>query len=176
MLREVCARIETENAPYTVSSGVSRPVEELGSFRHAYDEAKQSFEIGRALAGDRSSTVTHYDDLGLLRFAQVSETSIGIRSYCIDMLGPLLEHDRHSPAGLLETLRVFLESNQNHAKAARALGIHYNSLRYRLKRIRQLIGDIFKEPQRRLAVEVALHLYALIESDTRPAEHKAMSS
>ena len=176
MLWEVCARIEAENSPYTVSSGISRPVEEIERFRQAYEEAKQSFEIGRALAGDRSSTVTHYDELGLLRFAQVSETSAGIRNYCMDMLGPLLEHDLHSPARLLETLRVFLDSNQNHAEAARVLGIHYNSLRYRLKRIRQLVGDIFEEPQKRLAIEVALHLYPLLESVPSPAKTPAVSS
>jgi len=167
ILRKVCGRVETENSPYTVSSGISRAAKELGSFRPAYEEAKQSFEIGRALAGEKSSTVTHYEDLGLLRFAQVSETSVGIHNYCMDMLGPLLEHDRRSRARLLETLRVFLEANQNHAEAARVLGIHYNSLRYRLKRIRQLIGDIFEEPQRRLAVEVALHLFPLLESGSR---------
>ena len=169
MLREVCGRIETENPPYTVSAGISRGVDSVDRFRHGYEEAKQSFEIGRALAGDQTSSVTHYDELGLLRFAQVSETSFGIRNYCMDMLGPLLEHDEHSPACLLQTLRVFLDSNQNHAEAARALGIHYNSLRYRLKRIRELIGDIFEEPQKRLAIEVALHLYPLLErasSDT----------
>ena len=175
MLREVCARIETENTPYTVSSGISRPVEEIERFRQAYEEAKQSFEIGRALAGDKSSTVTHYDELGLLRFAQVSETSVGIRNYCVDMLGPLLEHDLHSPARLLETLRVFLDSNQTHAEAARVLGIHYNSLRYRLKRIRQLIGDIFEEPQKRLAIEVALYLYPLLESGPSSTELRDVS-
>jgi purine catabolism regulator len=170
MLREVCGRIESENPPYTVSAGISRRMENVYRFRHGYEEARQSFEIGRALAGEQTSGVTHYDELGLLRFAQVSETSIGIRNYCIDMLGPLLEHDEHSPACLLQTLKVFLDSNQNHAEAARALGIHYNSLRYRLKRIRELIGDIFAEPQKRLAIEVALHLYPLLEtavSDTR---------
>jgi len=164
MLGEVCGRIESENSPYTVSAGISRRMESVYRFRHGYEEAKQSFEIGRALAGDKTSSVTHYDELGLLRFAQVSETSIGIRSYCLDMLGPLLEHDEHSPACLLQTLRVFLDSNQNHAEAARVLGIHYNSLRYRLKRIRELIGNIFEEPQKRLAIEVALHLYPLLET------------
>ncbi|MFC2078742.1 PucR family transcriptional regulator [Candidatus Bipolaricaulota bacterium] len=170
MLRAVCARIEAENAPYTVSSGISRPANTVGEFRQVYEEARQSLEIGRALAGNKTSAVTHYDDLGLLRFAQVSETSVGIRSYCLDMLGPLLDHDRSSTAPLLDTLRVFLECNQNHAEAARVLGIHYNSLRYRLKRIRQLIGDIFKEPQKRLAIEVALHLHPLLDQDPLPTE------
>jgi len=175
MLREVCERIETENAPYTVSSGISRQVDAIGEFRQAYEEARQSFEIGRALAGGKNSAVTHYDDLGLLRFAQVSETYVGIRNYCIDMLGPLLEHDRNSTARLLDTLRVFLECNQNHAEAARVLGIHYNSLRYRLKRVRQLIGNIFEEPQKRLAIEVALHLHPLLD-EALPSEESSTTA
>ncbi|MEW5825550.1 MAG: PucR family transcriptional regulator ligand-binding domain-containing protein [Candidatus Bipolaricaulota bacterium] len=169
MLREVCDRIEKENAPYTVSAGISRRVESLDRFPHGYEEAKQSFEIGRALAGEKASTVTLFDELGLLRFAKVSETTIGIRNYCMDMLGPLLEHDARSPASLVRTLRVFLDANQSHVEAARMLGIHYNTLRYRLRGIRALVGDIFAEPQRRLAVEVALHLYPLLESAVRDA-------
>ncbi len=80
-----------------------------------------------------------------------------------------------SAARAQETLRVFLDSNQKHAEAARVLGIHYNSLRYRLKRIRQLVGDIFEEPQRRLAIEVALYLYPLLEgassAESRDVSH-----
>jgi PucR family transcriptional regulator, purine catabolism regulatory protein len=175
-LREVCERIEMENAPYTVSSGISRPVDSLGEFRQAYEEARQSLEIGRALSGEKNSSVTHYDDLGLLRFAQVSESSVGIRNYCMDMLGPLLEHDRRSTAPLLDTLRIFLECNQNHAEAARVLGIHYNTLRYRLKRIQELVGSIFKEPAKRLAIEVALHLHPLLDGGSPPEDSSAAAS
>lgn len=164
MLHKVCERVERENAPYTVSSGVSRCVDSIGQFRQAYEEARQSFEIGRALGGGKCSMVTHYNDLGLLRFAHVSETSVGLHNYCNDMLGPLLEHDRTSSASLIETLRVFLECNQNHVRAAKALGIHYNSLRYRLEQIRKLSGDIFEEPNKRLAIEVALQLHPLLNS------------
>ena len=110
----------------------------------------------------------------VLEYADVI-VPVGIRNYCMDMLGPLLEHDRNSTAPLLDTLRVFLERNQNHAEAARVLGIHYNSLRYRLKRIRQLVGDIFEEPQRRLAIEVALHLYPLLEGAPSSAEPRDVS-
>jgi PucR family transcriptional regulator, purine catabolism regulatory protein len=175
-LREVCDRIELENAPYTVSSGISRPVDSLAEFRQAYEEARQSLEIGHALSGSKNSSVTHYDDLGLLRFAQVSESSAGIRNYCMDMLGPLLEHDRSSTAPLLDTLRVFLECNQNHAEAARVLGIHYNSLRYRLKRIQELVGNIFKEPTKRLAIEVALHLHPLLDGGSSSEDSSVVLS
>ena len=47
------------------------------------------------------------------------------------------------------------------SQAAAKLGIHYNTLRYRLNKVRELLGEGWEEPQRRLALELALHLAAL---------------
>jgi purine catabolism regulator len=175
-LRGVCARIGSENAPYTVSIGVSRMAEAFDGFRQAYEDARHSFEIGRALGAGTGSHVAHFDDLGLFRFVPTSESTATLRAFCEDMLGPLLAHDRGSSSRLVETLRVFLAQNQNHAEAARALGVHYNTLRYRLARIREIVGDLFSDPQRRLTVEVALHLYSLLARADREPRPESESS
>jgi purine catabolism regulator len=166
-LRRLCARIQSENAPYTVSMGVSRVADSLDGFRQAYGDARHSLEIGRALAGGKGSHVAHFDDLGLFRFVPTVESAATLRAFCEDILGPFLEHDRRRSADLVETLRVFLAKNQNHAQTSRALGIHYNTLRYRLAKIREIAGDALSDPQRRLTLEVALHLYPLLAGGDR---------
>jgi purine catabolism regulator len=166
-LRGMCARIASENAPYTVSIGVSRVADSLDGFRQAYDDARHSLEIGRALAGGTGSHVERFEDLGLFRFVPSVESASTLRAFCEDVLRPLLDHDRRSSAALIETLRVFLARNQNHAETAKALGVHYNTLRYRLAKIREIAGDVLSDPQRRLTLEVALHLYPLVA----PGEH-----
>jgi purine catabolism regulator len=169
-LRRLCARIESENAPHTVSMGVSRVADSLDGFRQAYGDARHSLEIGRALAGGAGSHVAHFDDLGLFRFVPTVESAATLRAFCEDILGPFLEHDRRRSADLVETLRVFLAKNQNHAQTSRALGIHYNTLRYRLAKIREIGGDALSDPQRRLTLEVALHLYPLLVGSDRGTE------
>jgi purine catabolism regulator len=175
-LRGVCARIGSENAPHTVSIGVSRLAETFDGFRQAYEDARHSFEMGRVLGAGNGSHVAHFDDLGLFRFVPTSESAATLRAFCEDMLGPLLAHDRGTSGRLVETLRVFLAQNQNHAEAARVLGVHYNTLRYRLARIKDIVGDLFSDPQRRLTMEVALHLYSLLARDSQAPRPESESS
>lgn len=163
-LRRLCARIASENKPYSVSIGVSRVAETLDGFRQAYGDARHSLEVGRALSGGEGCHVQHFEDLGLYRFVPAVESAGTLRAFCEDALRPLLERDRRGSASLVETLRVFLAKNQNHAETARALGVHYNTLRYRLARIRDIVGDALSDPQRRLTLEVALQLYPLVAS------------
>lgn len=55
-------------------------------------------------------------------------------------LGPLIEHDRSQGAALLPTLMRFLENDGNWKAAASDLGIHRQTLVYRLKLVEQLTG------------------------------------
>jgi purine catabolism regulator len=162
-LGKVCERIQTENSPYTVSMGISSPTASLDSFRPAYECARQSLEIGAALDDASSASVTHYEDLGLFRVISLAQSSTSLRRFCHDMLGPLLEYDREHDSELVKTLRVFLEHNQNLARTAKALFIHYNTLRYRLERIREMLGEPLEQPQQRLSIEVALQLLPQLE-------------
>ncbi|CAD5109977.1 PucR family transcriptional regulator [Zestomonas carbonaria] len=55
-------------------------------------------------------------------------------------LGPLIEHDRTQGASLLATLLAFLENDGNWKATAFDLGIHRQTLVYRLKLVEQLTG------------------------------------
>jgi len=161
-LRKVCERIGAENDPYTVSMGISSLVSDLARFRQAYECAEQSIEIGRAFQERSSSLVTHYEDLGLFRVVSLAESPASLERFCQDAIGPLLSYDHENGTELVKTLRVFLEKNQNSAKASKALFIHYNTLRYRLDRIKEILGAVLDNPQQRLTIEIALQFYPLV--------------
>jgi purine catabolism regulator len=162
-LSKVGERIRAENAPYAVSMGISPIVTSLDKFRLAYECARQSREIGAALENSLSQRVTHYEDLGFFRVISLDETAASLHDFCQDMLGPLLAYDREHESELTKTLRVFLENNQNAAKTAKELIIHYNTMRYRLDRIREILGDCLDHHQQRLSLEIALQLLPQIE-------------
>ena len=161
-LQTVCDRIRAENAPYTVSMGVSPGVFDLDDFRSAYECARQSLQIGSAQEAGGTGRVTHYEDLGLFRVVSVAENPAGVERFCLDAIGPLLAYDRENDANLAVTLRSFLEHNQNSAKTAKLLFVHYNTLRYRIDRAKEILGDFSENPQQRLEIELALQLYPLI--------------
>lgn len=162
-LEQICERVAAENAPYTVSMGISSASNNLEDFRAGYDAARQCLQIGRIFQGQRPA-ITHYTDLGIFRIVSHAESPASIERFTHDTIGAVLAYDKQNGTELTETLRVFLEQNQNLAQAAKALNIHYNTLRYRLDRIRELLGDALDHPHQRLTIEVALHLQSLISN------------
>ena len=89
--------------------------------------------------------MTHYEDLGLFRIVSMAESPTSLERFCLDAIGPLLAYDRENDTDLAPTLRTYLEQNQNSARTAKLLYIHYNTLRYRLDRP-DILGDFLENP------------------------------
>lgn len=68
----------------------------------------------------------------------------------------LLEYDRRRGSDYHRTLDTWLDSFGDNARAARALGIHPNTVRYRLQRVVELSGIRLDDPEERLIA--MLHL------------------
>jgi PucR family transcriptional regulator, purine catabolism regulatory protein len=82
-------------------------------------------------------------------------------AYYVGLLEPLRRYDREHNGDLVRTLAAYLEWGGNAMRAAESLFLHRNSLRYRLVRIRALLGMDPDDPDARLSLGVAL----LLESD-----------
>lgn len=76
-------------------------------------------------------------------------------------LGPLLDYDSRRGTQLVPTAWTFLENDGSIAAAAAALHIHANTLRQRLDRIDNILGDSWRRGGRSLDVHVALRLWRL---------------
>lgn len=72
------------------------------------------------------------------------------------VLGPLLTYDAEQGTDLVHTLRVFLECSGSPTRAARALHVHVNTLRYRIGRASELLGADLTEFTEQLDVYLAL--------------------
>jgi DNA-binding PucR family transcriptional regulator len=73
------------------------------------------------------------------------------------LLGPLLTGSAEAGRERLATLRAVLEQ-PGFNEAAAVLGIHRNTLAYRIRRIEQLTGWRLGDPELRLALLIAVTL------------------
>lgn len=73
-----------------------------------------------------------------------------------DLLAPLAEETPASRARLSETLLAWLRRDGNIALAADDLHIHVQTLRYRLARLRELLGEALDDPDSRYELEFVL--------------------
>jgi Purine catabolism regulatory protein-like family/PucR C-terminal helix-turn-helix domain len=80
------------------------------------------------------------------------------RSFRAALLTPLLAYDRDHETELVSTLQVFLANSGSWSKAAEAMFIHVNSLRYRIRRIHELTGRDPRSLEDQAALLLALQI------------------
>lgn len=123
-----------------VGIGISSIVNNIESFSLAYKEAQDSIVVGAILNQD--SFVSHYSDYEMFSIIKEVKDEKVLKKYLNEKLGKLIEYDKSVNMELLETLKVLIDENFNVKKASEKLFIHYNTLRYRIERIKELGLDI----------------------------------
>ncbi|MFC9556934.1 PucR family transcriptional regulator [Rhodococcus sp. NPDC056960] len=130
LLATICARLGADCAV-----GVSKPLTANSSVA----EAARQAQLAVARAHEQGQTVNAYgedgDDISFLP-RSVEDTRALVRR----VLGPLIDHDKHNEGNLLDSVRVFLRNDGAWQKSAEELGVHRQTLVYRLRRVEQLTG------------------------------------
>ena len=123
----------------------------VDGFRRSHDEALEA----RRVAGitPRPGPVHEYRSVALTALATSDLTQA--RRFVTEELGPLAARD-DATVRIAATVRVWFEEMGNTARAARRLGIHKNTVLYRVQRAEQLLGRPVSE--RPLELQLALAL------------------
>ncbi|MCC3316056.1 PucR family transcriptional regulator [Nocardia africana] len=136
------------DAPHIAIGAVGVGVE---GFRRSHRQAQRARAVAaRSGAADKVVAAT---DPGLTAAALLGENPAAVRDWVGDVLGPLAT-DTASDARLRDTLRVFLRTGSSYKAAAQELGLHYNSVKYRVSRAVSRRGRPIADD--RLDVEIAL--------------------
>ena len=75
-----------------------------------------------------------------------------------DPLAVVLEHDQEKNTTYAESLLTYLEAFGDTARAAKALNVHENTLRYRIRRLEELFDLDLDDPDERLVAWLQLRL------------------
>jgi hypothetical protein len=75
-----------------------------------------------------------------------------------DRLAPLAALPSGARGRLTETLRAWLAEQGRLSAVAQRLGVHPQTARYRLARLRELFGDALEDPEARFGLELALRV------------------
>lgn len=114
-------------------------------------QAEQALRVSQALNGHGG--VVLFEDLGPYRFV-LGRPARDLRDLCDSILGPLADDERHDD--LVRTLEAYLRSHGSVNSVARALYLHRNTVRARLRRIARITGHDLSDADARLALRLAL--------------------
>ncbi|HEY1687950.1 MAG TPA: PucR family transcriptional regulator ligand-binding domain-containing protein [Solirubrobacteraceae bacterium] len=118
-----------------VAAAASRPAPSR-LLRLSFQEARYALDAARR-KGNRE--VGSWEDLGAVRLLLSLQDDELLRGWWRGVLGPIEREEGEYGDELLRSLDVFIEHNGHWERAAAALYCHRHTLRYRIKRIEQLL-------------------------------------
>ncbi|MFE7801672.1 PucR family transcriptional regulator [Nocardia sp. NPDC057440] len=146
--------------PVRVAFGV--PAAQVAGFRQSHREAVAARQLAERgpVAADR---VTSYREVEIAHLVGVDDAAM--HALIGRELRVLAGRDVNA-ARLRETLHAYLKSHRSPEAAAKLLGVHKNTIRYRIQRIEELLGHPIEE--RSLPLELALTCVVAYGVDALP--------
>jgi purine catabolism regulator len=156
----ICHRAQEQLNELAISvaiGGFHDSVEGLGT---SYHEAKTTLSIGKKMEQRRPIVwyegIAHYDLLDCIAHQPQCQR------WLAKILGPLLEYDGSNDTELVKTLETYFDCNQIAQQTAYRLSIHRKTLKYRLRRIEEILGTDPFSGDRQLAYYLATKLSRLL--------------
>ena len=121
-------------------SGAGRPDAggAVAGLCRALAQARQAREVAVLLGS--GVRLVDAAGLGSVELLLATAPALARRAFRASLLTPLLDYDADHGTELVRTLRVFLDCSGSWTKAAEAMFVHVNSLRYRMRRVEELTG------------------------------------
>ncbi|WP_051944740.1 PucR family transcriptional regulator [Streptacidiphilus rugosus] len=152
MVHQVCTDLAADLD--TVAVGVSAPTT-LEAAGAAAAEAERALAV--ALRSGRRSVDHEEVGAGSLLPLLGDEA---VQAFADGLLRPLREHDRTSRGDLEASLRAWLSRHGQWDAAAADLGVHRHTLRYRMRRVEELLGRSLDDTDVRMELWMALRASA----------------
>jgi sugar diacid utilization regulator len=143
-------------------AGVGGRCTEVGDFPRSYREAQLALRIQKAVGG--SDQVTLFDDLGVYQILATDTDASSMESFTRDWLGALLDYDGVHGAQLVRTLSEYLDRGGSYDSTATALSVHRSTLKYRLRRIREVSGYDLSSPDTQFNLQLATRAWRTLQA------------
>jgi purine catabolism regulator len=126
----------------------------------AYRQAEQALSVARR----RGRMLVEHEE--------VAEGSVlplladdAVRAFADGMLRALREHDATGRGDLVASLRAWLSRHGQWDAAAADLGVHRHTLRYRMRRVEEILGRSLDDP------DVRMELWLALKATAQGAQH-----
>jgi purine catabolism regulator len=144
------------DADERIQVGVSQPVHSLKGVGDAARQARWAMEAARA---EGRRVVFYGDQAPTFMPRTVAEGEAAVDW----VLGPVIAYDAENDSRLLQSLEVFLDCNRSWKEGADRLGIHRQTLVYRMRRVEELTGRRLQSLQDQTDLYLALKTRRMLD-------------
>ncbi|MEU3853055.1 PucR family transcriptional regulator [Streptomyces sp. NPDC029554] len=130
--------------------GLSAPAGPIAASA-AYKQAEQALSVARR----RGRVLVEHEQMAAGSVLPLLADD-AVRAFADGVLRPLYEHDATGRGDLVASLRAWLSRHGQWDAAAADLGVHRHTLRYRMRRVEEILGRSLDDPDVRMELWLAL--------------------
>jgi purine catabolism regulator len=141
--------------------GAGEALDSLLGLMQSCRQAQRAIAMGRKTTG--RGGLFFYGQMGIYSLLDVKSID-ELHANCISELGRVENAFGGSEEVYLETLEAYFACSESPTEMAKALGVHVNTIKYRLRRIREALGDnFFQNGNEKMRVYLLLKMKKLIQ-------------
>ncbi|WP_249175355.1 PucR family transcriptional regulator [Clostridium tyrobutyricum] len=153
---EIIKNIHSRIKGLKISIGIGTCCSNLEKFKESIDNAKKALKILKVTKD--KSCICNYNDIGIYRLLFEIDNRQEMKKFYFEVLGKLVEYDKKNTTKLVNTLNEYIKQNCNLIKTSNMLFIHKNTLKYRIKRIEEILECDLKDMDTLLNFSIAFKI------------------
>ncbi|MFW6022103.1 MAG: PucR family transcriptional regulator [Halanaerobiaceae bacterium] len=124
----------------------------------SYNEALIALKIGKKISDQK---IFLYNNLGTYKLLASVHNSVLAEDFLQSYLAPLIKYDEENCQILLYTLNTLVKNDWDIKKVSEEQYIHYNTVKYRIKKISDILNLDLTISENKINIALALKLYHL---------------
>lgn len=145
-----------------IAIGIGSIIPDPRELYRSYNEANRTIEY---LNNYKHKKVAFFDELGIFRILSSEEIMPDLKKIYIDLLSNLLKYDTEKGTEFIETLSSYFKHSGNLKKVSEEMFTHYNTIIYRIQRIKEITGIDFEDYDEMLNLQIALKIHELLKNN-----------
>jgi len=121
-----------------------------------------------SMSQETGDLLTVFDEMGVYRILYSVRDRDLLRQICLEYLGPLVRYDAQHGTDYIRTLELYLKYNGSIQVVAEEMFTHRNTVTYRMKNIRQMLGSPLETADEKLPYQIACLILHMTSQEEDP--------
>ncbi|AGX41875.1 PucR family transcriptional regulator [Clostridium saccharobutylicum] len=161
-LKEIQEVIKRRIDGLSVSVGIGNPYRDLKMMKQSLNEAELAIDSAKCQGLD--DTITQYKDIGIYGLLFNIKNKNVLENYYLDALGSISNSDdKNKDGNLLKILETYLNENCSITVTAEKLFLHRNTLKYKIKKIEELLECDLHNFDDCMKIKIALYINKILK-------------
>ncbi len=156
----LCTELQKRIPGNSYFVAIGRPVSGLWQVTKSFQDAQKAVKI-KSLAYSEQP-VLKFDDLGIYKLLSQDSLGAELEQFYASTVKPLYDYDQKKSTEFVRTLEEYFRQSGNLKQVSKHLYTHYNTILYRIERIKKITGMDLEDPEDSLNLKIGLKIFYML--------------